>query len=100
MKRFKPNTRRLLISCAMTLLGALAIAPCRAIAAEESNPAPAGSKTETAAVAEKESLPPQQWGTLKGRFLYDGKAPKPEKFDVSKEPALKTVDVFDESLVV
>ncbi|HEV3023139.1 MAG TPA: hypothetical protein VGX76_11760, partial [Pirellulales bacterium] len=41
-----------------------------------------------------------QWGTLKGRFVYDGKAPTPEKIDTSKEPMCGKHNVVDESLVV
>jgi hypothetical protein len=41
-----------------------------------------------------------QWGTLKGRFVYDGKAPAPEKPDTSKEPACAKHGVVDESLLV
>jgi hypothetical protein len=42
-----------------------------------------------------------EWGTLKGKFVFDGKAPTPEKLNVSKEPmCLQPPAVVDESLVV
>jgi len=41
-----------------------------------------------------------QWGTLKGRFVYDGKAPAPEKVDTGKEPACAKHAVVREELVV
>jgi plastocyanin len=41
-----------------------------------------------------------QWGTLKGRFVYDGKAPAPEKIDTGKEPACAKHAVVYEELVV
>ena len=41
-----------------------------------------------------------EWGTLKGRFIYDGKAPTPIKLDVSKEAACASHNLVDESLVV
>lgn len=41
------------------------------------------------------------WGTLKGRFLYDGKPPVPAKLDVTKEPACtQPPAVIDESVTV
>ena len=39
-------------------------------------------------------------GTMKGRFLYDGKPPKPEPLDTSREPLCKQFNLVDESLVV
>jgi len=41
-----------------------------------------------------------QWGTLRGRFVYDGKAPTPMKFDTAKEPGCAEHEVVDEQLVV
>jgi hypothetical protein len=42
-----------------------------------------------------------EWGNLKGRFVFDGKAPTPEALPVSKEPlCLQPPTVVDESLVV
>ncbi len=41
-----------------------------------------------------------QWGTLKGRFVYVGKAPAPEKIDTGKEPACAKHAVVNEELVV
>ncbi|HUY34833.1 MAG TPA: hypothetical protein VMV69_18955 [Pirellulales bacterium] len=41
-----------------------------------------------------------QWGTLKGRFVYDGKAPAPEKIESGKEPACAKHHLVYEELVV
>ncbi|HEY4309906.1 MAG TPA: hypothetical protein VGN12_10680 [Pirellulales bacterium] len=41
-----------------------------------------------------------QWGNLKGKFVYDGKAPEPQKLNVAKEPMCMTHNPVDESLVV
>jgi hypothetical protein len=40
-----------------------------------------------------------QWGTLKGKFVYDGAAPAAVALDTAKDP-LCTQKVFDEQLVV
>ncbi|HVA50677.1 MAG TPA: hypothetical protein VNH11_30305 [Pirellulales bacterium] len=40
------------------------------------------------------------WGNLKGRFIYDGKAPTEKKIDTSKEPMCSKHNVVDESIVV
>jgi plastocyanin len=39
------------------------------------------------------------WGTLTGRFVYDGKAPTPAPIDTSKDPMCK-VKLTDEDLLV
>lgn len=41
-----------------------------------------------------------EWGNLKGQFIYDGKAPEPEKVDTSKEPLCSKHPVVDEQLIV
>ena len=41
-----------------------------------------------------------QWGTLKGQFIYDGKAPEAKKLDTSKEPMCVAHNLTDEALVV
>lgn len=41
-----------------------------------------------------------EWGTLKGRFVYDGKAPTPKKLDVNKEPGCKENNPVDETIAV
>ena len=42
-----------------------------------------------------------QWGSLKGRFVYDGEAPKAAAIDITKDPQeCKKTNKFDESLVV
>lgn len=40
------------------------------------------------------------WGTLKGRFVYDGTPPKPQAIDTGKEPACAKHKVVVEELVV
>ncbi len=40
------------------------------------------------------------WGTLKGRFVYNGKAPTPKKVDTGKEPLCSKHDVVDETVLV
>jgi len=42
----------------------------------------------------------EEWGTLKGRFVYDGQAPAPKPIDTSKEPQCAAHHVVDESLIV
>ena len=41
-----------------------------------------------------------QWGNLKGKFVYDGKAPAPQKLNVAKEPMCTEHNPVDESLLV
>jgi hypothetical protein len=42
-----------------------------------------------------------EWGNLKGRFVFDGKAPTPEALNVSKEPTcMQPPTIVNESLVV
>ncbi|HVU87275.1 MAG TPA: hypothetical protein VHD36_08135 [Pirellulales bacterium] len=41
-----------------------------------------------------------QWGNLKGKFVYDGKAPEPKKLDTSKEAMCVAHNLTDESLIV
>ncbi len=41
-----------------------------------------------------------QWGNLKGKFVYDGKAPEPQKLNVAKEPMCMAHNPVDESLLV
>lgn len=41
-----------------------------------------------------------EWGTLKGRFVFDGAPPVPKKLDVSKEAFCTKCDVVGEELVV
>ena len=41
-----------------------------------------------------------EWGNLKGQFIYDGDAPKPDKVDTSKEPLCSKHEVVDEQLIV
>lgn len=54
--------------------------------------------TETAVASEDNG---GEWGTLKGRFIYDGDAPKQEKLNVTKDvEACTKVHPLDESLVV
>jgi plastocyanin len=40
------------------------------------------------------------WGTLKGRFIYDGTPPKEQAIDTGKEPACAKHKVVNEDLVV
>lgn len=40
------------------------------------------------------------WGNLKGRFVYDGKAPMPKSIDTSKEAMCAKHKVVDETIVV
>ena len=40
------------------------------------------------------------WGTLKGQFIYNGKAPVPKPIDATKEPMCVPHKLVDESLVV
>lgn len=48
-----------------------------------------------------EAAQADDWGTLKGRFVYDGKAPKPANITVNKEPEVcGKHPLYDESLVV
>lgn len=46
------------------------------------------------------SVSQAQWGTLKGKFVYNGKAPTPQKLDTSKEKLCGDHNLTDESLVV
>jgi len=41
-----------------------------------------------------------EWGTIKGRFVYDGKAPQPKAEDTTKDPVCTMHKVYDERLVV
>jgi plastocyanin len=41
-----------------------------------------------------------EWGTLTGRFVYDGEAPTPVVLDVTKEPLCEGHSLVDESLLV
>jgi hypothetical protein len=41
-----------------------------------------------------------QWGNLKGKFVYDGKPPVPQKLDTNKEPMCVAHNLTDEALVV
>ena len=41
-----------------------------------------------------------QWGNLKGKFVFDGKAPDPKKLDTSKEALCVPHNPTDEALVV
>lgn len=53
--------------------------------------AEATPETKTAAVEEvRTAAADGEWGTLKGRIVFDGKAPAPEPIDTSKDPACKT----------
>jgi hypothetical protein len=45
------------------------------------------------------SLGAAEWGTLKGRFVFDGKAPTPAPIDTTKDPTCK-VKLTDEDLLV
>jgi plastocyanin len=45
------------------------------------------------------SVQAADWGTLTGRFVYDGKAPTPQAVDTAKDPLCK-VKVTDEGLLV
>jgi plastocyanin len=40
------------------------------------------------------------WGNLKGRFVYDGKAPTPKTIDTGKEPICAKHNVVDETVLV
>jgi hypothetical protein len=42
----------------------------------------------------------QEWGTLKGKFVFDGKPPVPKAINVTKEPACEAHKLVDESVVV
>ncbi len=42
----------------------------------------------------------QEWGTLKGKFVFDGKPPTPKAINVTKEPACEAHNLVDESVVV
>ena len=52
-----------------------------------------------AAIALAGNLAAEEWGTLKGRIVYDGKAPTPKAIDTSKDAACK-VKLSEETLVV
>ena len=41
-----------------------------------------------------------QWGNLKGKFIYDGKAPAAAALDASKDPVCANLKLFKEDLVV
>ena len=41
-----------------------------------------------------------QWGNLKGQFIYNGKAPEPQKLNVAKEPMCVAHNPIDEALLV
>jgi len=41
-----------------------------------------------------------QWGSLKGQFIYDGKAPQPKALDTAKEPLCVAHKLTDEGLIV
>jgi len=41
-----------------------------------------------------------QWGNLKGKFVFDGKAPEPKTLDTTKEPMCGAHKLVDEKLVV
>lgn len=44
--------------------------------------------------------PAQQWGNLRGKFVYDGAAPAPKPLDINKDLQCCTTKHVDESLVV
>jgi hypothetical protein len=121
MKYVKHHTRRqwFLIGCAMALLGVVAVLPWRVVAQEAKVDAPAEAGAESAIVSSEgasnitipitsqpvtaavESSREQQWGNLKGRFLYSGAPPKPAKLKVPKdEKWLERENLVDESLIV
>lgn len=52
------------------------------------------------AVALANSAIAADWGNLKGRFVYDGKAPTPKAIDTGKEPMCAKHQVVDETLLV
>jgi plastocyanin len=72
----------------------------------ETKPAETASSTSTAgadtSAAAKSSTPAAtgDWGTLKGKFVYNGPAPKAEKIDTSKEAFCMKKDLVEESFVV
>lgn len=58
--------------------------------------------TETAASSETKAAPAAggDWGTVKGKFVFNGPAPKAEKIDASKEAFCMKEDLFEEAFVV
>ncbi|HEY2840909.1 MAG TPA: hypothetical protein VGJ26_17260 [Pirellulales bacterium] len=42
----------------------------------------------------------EEWGNLKGRFVFEGPLPVPAKVDTTKEPLCKAHDVHEEKLIV
>ncbi len=56
--------------------------------------------TAAAVVLLSASVSQAQWGTLKGKFVYNGTAPVPQKLDTSKEKLCGEHGLTDESLVV
>ena len=56
--------------------------------------------TAAAAILTASATHAADWGTLKGRFVYDGTPPKPQAIDTSKEAACSKHKVVNEDLVV
>ncbi len=68
---------------------------------EETAPAADGSSAsvDRPVVEVRTAAADGEWGTLKGRIVFDGKAPAPATVDTSKDPACKA-SVTNESLLV
>jgi plastocyanin len=63
----------------------------------------AGSGEEAEAETPAEEAPsgePAGWGTLKGKFVFEGGAPAREKIDTSKDPVCTQHEVLTEQIVV
>jgi hypothetical protein len=62
---------------------------------------PAENEDEEGEEDEKEKCVAQPWATLKGRFVYDGKAPAVVKLNVNKDPVVCTkIHPIDEVITV
>ncbi len=59
-----------------------------------------GMTTATLLRAAEPDSAENQWGDLKGRFVYDGEPPEPVRLEITKDVAFVKEPLFDESLLV
>src|SRR5262245_56841547 len=81
MQHFMEHARRqsFFLTCAIALPAATAVVPWRVVAQEGKGIEVATGKVESVP-AETEAVV-QEWGTLRGRFIYDGVPPEVAKFN-------------------